>query len=84
MYIFMVDIEGRKKCNFMQWPEANARQIQIQRSILQTGSQQDNLPREAMDTYTPKIPIGVTHFIQRANILNLLFQKVRILSPQKA
>lgn len=49
----MVGIEGRKKCNFMQWIEANVRQIQIQRSILQIGSQQDNLPREAMDTNTP-------------------------------
>lgn len=58
----MVGIDGRKKCNLMQWLEANARQIQIQRSILQVGSQQDNLPREATDTDTPEIPIGVTHF----------------------
>lgn len=50
MYIFMVGIEGRKKCNFMQWLEANVRKIQILRSILQLGSQQDNLPKEAMDT----------------------------------
>lgn len=61
MYIFMVGIEGRKKCNFMQWLEASATQIQIQirRSILQIDSQQDNLPRKAMCTYTPKIPIWV-------------------------
>lgn len=63
----MVGIVGRKKCNFMQWLEANVRQIQIQRSISQIGSQQDNLPREAMDTNTPKIPIGITHFIRRTN-----------------
>jgi len=51
MYVFMVGTEGRKKCKFMQCLEANARQIQ--RSIIQIGSQQDNLPGEATDAYTP-------------------------------
>lgn len=27
-----------------------------------------------MDAYTPKIPIGITHFIQRANISNIFFK----------
>lgn len=41
---------------------------------------QDNLPREVMDSswsttegLPPEVILGVTHFIQRANILNLFF-----------
>jgi len=37
---------------------------------------QDNLPTEVMDSYTAEVTLGVTHFIQRANILNLFFSPV--------
>lgn len=37
---------------------------------------QNNLPREVMDSYTPEVILGVTHFIQRANILNLFFSPI--------